>query len=488
MPCKKNDNKDLNNSQIKNIKPRTRQEKDALGIKDVPEQAYFGIQTMRAVENFPISGIREHPEFIKAFAYIKIAAAKANCGIGLLDTMIADAIIKASNEIANGNFNDQFVVDVFQAGAGTSFHMNINEVIANRSCEILGGKKGDYHLVHPNDHVNMGQSTNDVFPTAMRLSAIVLTNRLLIALSDLVSAFREKGNEFKWIIKSGRTHLQDATPIQLGQEFNAYAVALSKACRQIKQAKTSLEELGIGGSAVGTGLNTHPDYRNKVIQYLRELTGIKGLKLTEDMCEAMQSNLCIAQISSSLKLLSLELTRIANDLRLLSSGPTTGLSEINLPPVQPGSSMMPGKVNPVMAEVLNMVAFQVIGNDQTISLAVSAGQLELNVMMPVMIYNLLQSLEILTNVLIIFNQKCVQGITPNPQRCKEYVERSLALATALNPYIGYQATAELIKESLKTNIPIIDLLRQKNLLSQEQIYQILDPVKMTKPCIARVNS
>lgn len=488
MPCKKNDNKDLNNSQIKNIKPQTRQEKDALGIKDVPEQAYFGIQTMRAVENFPISGIREHPEFIKAFAYIKIAAAKTNCEIGLLDTIIADAIIKASNEIANGNFNDQFVVDVFQAGAGTSFHMNINEVIANRSCEILGGKKGDYHLVHPNDHVNMGQSTNDVFPTAMRLSSIVLTNHLLIALSDLVSAFREKGNEFKGIIKSGRTHLQDAVPIQLGQEFNAYAVALSKACQQIKQAKTSLEELGIGGSAVGTGLNTHPDYRNKVIQYLCELTGIKGLKPTEDMCEAMQSNLCIAQISSSLKLLSLELTRIANDLRLLSSGPTTGLSEINLPPVQPGSSMMPGKVNPVMAEVLNMVAFQVIGNDQTISLAVSAGQLELNVMMPVMIYNLLQSLEILTNVLIIFNQKCVQGITPNPQRCKEYVERSLALATALNPYIGYQATAELVKESLKTNIPIVDLLRQKNLLSQEQIYQILDPIKMTSPCIARVNS
>jgi aspartate ammonia-lyase len=314
----------------------------------------------------------------------------------------------------------------------------------------------------------------------MRLAALALTARLMPALQELAAAFQNKAMEFDLVIKSGRTHLQDAVPIRLGQEFKAYGLTLSKAGQQIQQTGSSLEELGIGGSAVGTGLNTHPDYRGKVIQYLQELTGNSRLRPAEDMREAMQSNLCIAQLSSSLKLLALELTRIANDLRLLSSGPTTGLGEINLPPVQPGSSIMPGKVNPVMAEVLNMVAFQVIGNDQTISLSVAAGQLELNVMMPVMIYNLLQSLEILANVLVVFKEKCVQGITANAQRCREYAQASLGLPTALNPYLGYQAVAELVKESLKTKISIVELVLQKGLLGQEQLNRILDPAGMTE--------
>lgn len=459
----------------------TRQERDSIGIRELPNEAYFGIQTLRAVENFPISGIREHAELIKAFAYIKIAAAKANQETAGLESRIAQAIIQAGQEIAEGKLADQFVVDVFQAGAGTSFHMNVNEVIANRSCEILGGQKGDYHLVNPNDHVNMGQSTNDVFPTAMRLSALCLTNRLLLVLQELANTFKNKAKQFDAVIKSGRTHLQDAVPIRLGQEFKAYATTLSKSCQFIKQASLSLEELGIGGSAVGTGLNTHPDYRHRVIHFLQELTCNDRLRPAEDMCEAMQSQICIAQISSSLKVLAIELTRIANDLRLLSSGPTTGLSEINLPALQPGSSMMPGKVNPVMVEMLNMVAFQVIGYDQTISLAVAAGQLELNVMMPVMIYNLLQSLEILSNALAVFNQRCVSGITANTQRCQEYAQQSLGLATALNPYLGYQMTAELVKEAFKTKTSLLELISQKGLLKEEQLNQILNPFRMTQP-------
>lgn len=460
-----------------------RQEKDSLGDVRVPTDAYYGAQTARAVENFPISGVREHPALVEAFVAIKIAAAKANMETGMLDPKIGEAIVRAGEEILQGALRDQFVVDVFQAGAGTSFHMNVNEVIANRACELLGGSKGDVHLVHPNDHVNMGQSTNDVFPTAMRVATRMLIRDLLPVLDDLQASFEAKALEFDGIIKSGRTHLQDAAPVRLGQEFAAYAVTIGKARDRIEQAARSIEELGIGGSAVGTGLNTHPHYREKLVAHLRRLTGLKGLRTAPDMREAMQSNLPIAEVSGALRLLALELIRIANDLRLLSSGPTTGFAEITLPPVQPGSSIMPGKVNPVMAEMLNMVCFQVVGNDTTIALAVQAGQMELNVMMPVMAFDLLQSLQILTNALRVFRTKCVDGITAHSERCRQYANRSMALATALNPYIGYAAAAEVVKESVRTGKGIPEIVLEKKRLSPEQLKDVLDPFKMTEPGI-----
>ncbi|MGQ9632243.1 MAG: aspartate ammonia-lyase [bacterium] len=461
----------------------TRRERDSLGFKEVPADAYYGVQTFRAVENFPISGLRAHPALVWAYAAIKLAAARANMETGLLDPTVGEAIARASQEIIDGKLRDQFVVDVFQAGAGTSLNMNVNEVIANRACEILGAKKGEYTKVHPNDHVNMGQSTNDTFPTAMRLAALSLVKQLLPVLEKLQRAFEDKAREFDGIIKSGRTHLQDAAPIRLGQEFKAYALTLSKAKDRIARAGESIAELGIGGSAVGTGLNTHPEYRERVLRHLKELTGMQELRLAEDMREAMQSNLPIAEVSGALRLLALELTRIANDLRLLSSGPTTGLAEITLPPVQPGSSIMPGKVNPVMAEMLNMVCFQVIGNDLTIAMAVQAGQMELNVMMPVMAFNLLQSLEVLKNSLDAFRTRCVEGIAANPERCRRYAEGSMGLATAMNPYIGYEATAEVVKESLRTGTPIPEILVRRGLASENRVKEILDPRKMTEPGI-----
>lgn len=457
-------------------------EKDSLGTKEVPAQAYYGIQTARAIENFPVSGLKAHPRFVEAYVLLKKAAALANMRMGILKPEIGNAIVKAADEILEGRLRDQFVVDVFQAGAGTSHNMNTNEVLANRAIEILGGVQGDYSKVHPNDHVNMGQSTNDTFPTAMRLAALLLLRELFPILEALQESFKRKAQEFDRILKSGRTHLQDAVPVRLGQEFAAYAVTIGKTTERIKMSSQSLEELGIGGSATGTGLNTHPDYRKEIVKILREMTGL-NLRNSPDMREAMQSNFPIADVSSALRLFALEMTRIANDLRLLSSGPTTGFAEIDLPPVQPGSSIMPGKVNPVMAEMLNMVMFQVIGNDLTIAMAVQAGQLELNVMMPVMIFNLLQSIEILKNSLKVFKERCVDGIMANPERCQHYAERSLGLATALNPYIGYSAAAEIAKEAFRTGRSIMELVREKKLLPEEEITKILDPYAMTEPGI-----
>ncbi|MBI4595691.1 MAG: aspartate ammonia-lyase [Candidatus Tectomicrobia bacterium] len=454
-------------------------EKDSLGEKKVPREAYYGIQTARAIENFPISGLRPHQALVEATVLIKLAAAKANMFVADLDNNKGEAIIKAAWEVMEGKFQDQFVVDPFQAGAGTSHNMNANEVLANRAIEILGGEKGNYGLVHPNDHVNMGQSTNDVFPTAMRLSTLVLLKKFYPVAEELIKTFRQKGLEFDSILKSGRTHLQDAVPIRLGQEFEAYAKALSDDLERIGQSSENLKILGIGGNAVGTGLNTKPGFRKKLVQELASLTGME-LKSSVNLIEATQNLNPLAAVSSSLKLFALSLIRIANDVRLLSSGPKTGLGEIILPAVQPGSSMMPGKVNPVMAEVLDMVAFQVVGNDLTVAMATQAGQFELNVMMPVIIHNILQSLDILTHVCEAFTQKCLSGIQADPERCWKYVEESMGIATALNPYLGYEVAAKLVQESLATKIPVKQLVLSKGLLSPQMVEQVFSLEKMTE--------
>jgi fumarate hydratase class II/aspartate ammonia-lyase len=455
-------------------------EKDSLGKVSVPLEAYYGAQTVRALQNFPISGIKPHSVFTKSMIYVKRAAAKVNNELGCLDDKKCGAIINAADRIIGGEFQNQFVVDVYQAGAGTSCNMNINEVMANIAIENLGGQKGDYSIVHPNDHVNFGQSTNDVIPTAMRISALFLLTELFSVVDELADSFDKKAKEFDKIIKSGRTHLQDAAPVRLGQEFSGYAAAVAKASENIKKASDALKELGIGGTAVGTGLNTHPDYAKKVVKELREITDL-DVRGANNLFEAMQSNASIVEVSGSVKVLAIELIRIANDLRLLSSGPKTGLAEITLPPVQPGSSIMPGKVNPVMAEMLNMVCFSILGNDLTVTMASQAGQFELNVMMPVMQYKLLDSISILTNALKVFTDKCVKGITVNEDRCYQYAINSMAIVTALNPYIGYSKAAEIAKESLVTGKSIKGIILEKNLMSEERLDELLSPISMTKP-------
>ena len=458
----------------------TRTEKDSIGVKEIPAGVHYGIQTARAIENFPISGMRAHPTLIRSFGMVKEAAAEANKALGLLDARQADAIIQASREVQQGKWDQEFMVDVFQAGAGVSFHMNTNEVISNRATKILGGELGDYSLVHPNDHVNYGQSTNDVFPTGMRLGALLELETLYPVLDSLVAACDSKGKEFHGILKSGRTHMQDAVPMRLGQEFTAYAGAIRRAKDAIRTASDSLRELGLGGSAVGTGINTHPDYRELAIAALARISGQKLLPV-DDMRFAMQSNFAMARVSSALRNLALEVIRISNDLRLLSSGPNTGFAEINLPALQPGSSIMPGKINPVIPELAAMVCFQVVGNDVAVAMAVQAGQLELNVMMPTMAYNLMQSITILRNMLRQFTDKCIVGVTVNKSRCDFYVQATVSLATALNPYIGYAKAAEIAKEAVATGKSIIEIARAKKLLSDEQINEILDPERMTEP-------
>ena len=458
----------------------TRKEKDSLGFVEVPAEALYGAQTARAVENYPISGMRAHPLLIQATGMVKRAAAEANRDLGLLDARRADAIIAAAQEVSEGRWNDQFVVDVFQAGAGVSFHMNANEVIANRANEILGGKRGEYTPVHPNDQVNYGQSTNDVFPTAMRLATLLALETLYPEIERLADAFARKGGEFDGVAKSGRTHMQDAVPIRLGQEFRAYGVAVRRTGAFLRQAGDGLREVGLGGTAVGTGLNTDPEYRAKAVTNLARISG-QPLFPAEDLRWAMQSQGVMAQVSGALRGLALETIRISNDLRLLSSGPNTGFNEIHLPSLQPGSSIMPGKVNPVMPELAAMVSFQVIGNDAAVAMAVQAGQLELNVMMPTMAYNVLQSTTILANLLHVFTERCVAGIEANAERCRYYAESTIALATALNPRIGYAKAAELVKESVATGVSIVDLVRNRQLLSNAEVDEVLDPMKMTEP-------
>ncbi|MBI4208336.1 MAG: aspartate ammonia-lyase [Deltaproteobacteria bacterium] len=459
---------------------KTRTEKDSIGEFQVPADAYWGVQTARAVENFPISGLCFHPDFFWAMAHIKYAAAQANRALGKLDKKRTEAILKAAEEVIEGKFNDQFVVDVYQAGAGTSTHMNMNEVVANRANEVLGSPKGSYKELNPNDHVNLGQSTNDVIPTTIRVGALRLVKKLLSELQALAAAFNKKACEFYPIVKSGRTHLQDATPVRLGQEFGAYAECLKGWGQRIDQASKDLEWLGIGGSATGTGLNTHPQYREKLVAVLAQRTGF-SLKLSPNLFEAMQSMAPLIHVSNAVRGTALDLIRICNDLRLLSSGPRTGFAEIILPPVQPGSSIMPGKVNPVLPEMMSMVCFQVLGHDSTIAYASQAGQLELNVMMPVIGYNLLQMLEIFRTACTALRARCVEGIQADKERCRWYAEQTLGLATALNPFIGYLKAAEVAKESHQSGRTVREVILEKKVLTEKELEERLSPENLTEP-------
>jgi len=457
-----------------------RTEHDSLGDVLVPEEALWGAQTQRAVENYPISGLRQSRAYIVTSGLVKRASAVVNRELGMLDATLSSAITAAADEIIEGRWHEQFVVDPFQAGAGTSHNMNCNEVIANRANELLGGKRGAYKPIHPNDHVNMAQSTNDFIPTVIRVAAANKVAALMPVLDDLAAALEVKAQAFDAILKSGRTHLQDAVPVRLGQEFGAYALAVRRDGERIRRAGEGLWRLGTGGTACGTGLNADPEYHPMMVAELGRLTGLP-LVSSGNLFESMQSSADWADVSAALRTLALTLTRIANDLRLLSSGPTTGLGEINLPPVQPGSSIMPGKVNPSMVEMLNMVCYHVMGNDQCIMACAQAGQLELNVMMPIMGYNLLQSFEVLTNGIAAFTERCVEGITANEARCRALAESSMGLATALNPYIGYLAAAEVAKESLKRGVTLRQVVLEKGYLSAEALDEILDPIAMTEP-------
>ncbi len=457
-----------------------RTEKDSMGELQIPETAYYGIQTARAIANFQISGTKPLPIYVDAGITIKKATAIVNAELGCIPTEIGEFIAIACEQILEGNLRDQFVVDVYQAGAGTSHHMNINEVLANRALELMGDRKGNYNRISPNDHVNYGQSTNDVIPTAIRIGGLMsLGTYLYPALENLISQLQLKGLEFKDVIKSGRTHLQDAVPVRLGDEFMAYAQIITDHARRIRVASEDLTELGLGGSAAGTGMNTHPEYALKVAEKLSELTNFK-LKPAPNPMAAMQSMSVFVHVSGTLRNLAQDCIKIANDLRLLDSGPKTGLNEIQLPPVQPGSSIMPGKYNPVIAEMTNMVCMQVLGYDAAIAIAAQAGQLELNVMMPLIAYNLLHSIEILGNALNSLAQKCIGGITVNSDRCLAYAEGSLSLVTALNTHIGYLNSANIAKESLSTGKSLRQIVLERGLLSAEQLSEILNLEDMSK--------
>lgn len=451
----------------------TRLERDSLGEREVPADAYYGIQTLRATENFPVSGIMARPEFITAYAMVKKAAALANMDVGWLEPYIGEAIVSACDEIIAGKLHDQFVVDDFQAGAGTSFNMNFNEVIANRALELVGRQKGEYSVIHPNDHVNMAQSTNDTYPTAMRLCILMIAQELMDNLDKLRRAFVKKGNQFERVLKSGRTHLMDALPVTLGQEFMAYSVAIKKSRDQLKEKLKLLEEVPLGATAVGTGANTHPDYHRSVVRHLREISNLNLIE-AEDPRESLQSRLDFATVSGGLKALALELIRISNDLRLMNSGPITGWSEIRLPATQPGSSIMPGKVNPVMAECMDMICFQIVGNDLAVSMAVQAGQMELNVMNPVMIHNILESMVLLNNYIPVFIERCISGIEADEERCRSYLEKNPSIATFLSPYIGYMKAAEVAKEALARDMSVRDLVLEKGLLTKDEVERIFD--------------
>ncbi|MTI95587.1 MAG: aspartate ammonia-lyase [Firmicutes bacterium] len=463
-----------------------RRERDLLGDRDVPQDVYYGIQTARAADNFPITGYKPHRQMIFALAHVKMAAAAANVHVNRLSPKLGDAIIKACTEILDGQFHDHFVVDVIQGGAGTSYNMNANEVIANRAIELLGGKRGDYLLVSPNTHVNMAQSTNDVFPTAIKIASLVLAGNLIDALHKLRQALLEKEQEFDGIIKMGRTHLQDAVPIRLGQEFGAYATALNRDIIRISQVIKGLEQINMGATAIGTGLNADVEYIDKVIELLAFNTGLPLAK-AKNMVDATQNCDVYAAVSGALKVCAVNLSKMANDLRLLASGPRCGLNEINLPAMQPGSSIMPGKVNPVMAEVVNQVAFQVMGNDMTVTMAAEAGQLELNVMEPVLTFNLLQSLDILCNVVNVFSDRCVRGITANVQRCRKMVENSVGIITAINPHVGYETASAVAKEAITTGRPVREIVLERGILTEDELDIILNPQEMTKPGIAGAN-
>jgi len=465
-----------------------RSEKDSLGEVQVPAEALYGAQTQRAVLNFPISGLRPYPAFVWAQAAIKRAAAEVNRDLGLLDAALADAIINAADEVLAGKHAAQFVVDPFQAGAGTSHNMNLNEVLANRASQLLGFALDDPKKpVSPNDHVNMAQSTNDTIPAAIRLGVLWRLPELLAAIDDLGDALEQKAQEFDNVVKSGRTHLQDAVPVRLGQEFGAYALAVRNDMERIQTAAERMRRLGIGGTATGTGLNAHPEYHQRMVEKLTELTG-QGLRSSGNLFESMQSMADPADFSASLRTLCITLVRIANDFRLLSSGPATGLDEIRLPAVQPGSSIMPGKVNPVLAEMLNMACFHVQGCDHTVSLAAQAGQLELNVMMPIIAHNLFEMMQVLIGAINAFTTKCVVGITANSEKAEGWLAKNAILVTALNPVIGYNNGAAVAKEAMATGKTIKTVVVERGLLPAEEVDKLIDARKLTEGGIQGVTA
>ena len=456
-----------------------RTEKDPLGEKQVPADALYGVQTLRAVENFPISGLKPLEAFVLAQVWIKKAAALTHKATGRLEARLADAIVKAADEVIAGQHRDQFVVDPYQAGAGTSHNMNVNEVLANRANEILGGKRGEYKPVHPNDHVNMAQSTNDTIPTNIRLACLARLDALVKSFNGLRDALAAKGREFDDVVKAGRTHLQDAMPIRLGQEFTAYAGSIDRGTRRVIEAADYLRDLGIGGSAVGTGVTVEKEYPALMNKHLKDITKL-DLRVGADRIQLMQSMGDVAGFSAALRVLALDLSKIASDLRLMAMGPRTGIDEIRLPAVQPGSSIMPGKVNPSIPEMVNQVCFQVVGCDTTVSISAEHGQLELNVMMPVIAFNVLLSVEILTNASRVLAEKCVRGIEANREMNEYWVERSAALATALAPQIGYAKAAEISKRSVKEGTLIRDMVRKEGILPEDQVDEVLDLKKMTE--------
>ena len=460
-----------------------RVEKDSIGTKDVPQNVYYGVQSLRAAENFHITGLNMHPEIINSLAYIKKAAAITNCEIGMLDKKKAKAIVQACDEILEGKLHGDFIVDPIQGGAGTSLNMNANEVIANRAIEILGGEKGDYSIINPNDDVNCGQSTNDVIPTAGKMTSLRLLKNLKKELLRLHKALCAKAKEFDHVIKMGRTQMQDAVPIRLGQEFNAYSVAVMRDIHRMDRAMEEMCTLNMGGTAVGTGINADEAYLRRIVPNLVEVSDMEFVQ-AYDLIDATQNLDPFVAVSGAVKACAVTLSKIANDLRLMSSGPRAGFGEINLPAKQNGSSIMPGKVNPVIPEVVNQVAFNIIGNDMTIAMAAEAGQLELNAFEPIIFYNMFQSIETLTFAVRTLVDNCIKGITANEERCRQLVDRSVGIITAICPYVGYERAAEVAKEAIRTGANIRDLILRDKLLSEEELDQILNPYAMTEPGIS----
>ncbi len=470
------------NAAAQYISGRTRREHDLLGERDVPAEFYYGVQTLRATENFPITGIAisRFPELIVALAQVKMAAARANRDLGLLDAGVAAAIDGACREIIDGRMHTHFVVDMIQGGAGTSTNMNANEVIANRALELLGRERGDYAHCHPNNHINLSQSTNDVYPTALRLAFMASTRTLVAVLKKLIASFRAKGLEFKDVIKMGRTQLQDAVPMTLGQEFEAFAATLGEEVERLEQNAALFKEVHLGGTAIGTGICAPADYAGRAVAHLSEISGVP-LRLAPDLVEATQDTGAFIMFSSAVKRLAVKLSKISSDLRLLSSGPRAGIHEINLPKRQPGSSIMPGKVNPVIPEVVNQIAFKVIGNDLTVTLGAEAGQLQLNVFEPVIAQSIFESIEMLKNGMDTLRLRCVDGITADEAQCRKSVERSFALVTALVPELGYEACSALAEEAMATGRSVYAVVSEKGLLPKERLDEIAKPENMVRP-------
>ena len=459
-----------------------RVEKDSIGVKDIPEEVYYGVQTLRAAENFHITGLNMHPEIINSLAYIKKASAITNCEVGILEKKKAQAIVQACDEIIEGKFHDDFIVDPIQGGAGTSLNMNANEVIANRAIEILGGKKGDYTIVNPNDDVNCGQSTNDVIPTAGKMTSLHLLQNLKKQLLRLYDALNEKAKEFDHVIKMGRTQMQDAVPIRLGQEFKAYSVAIMRDIHRMDKAMDEMRTLNMGGTAIGTGINADENYLRRIVPNLSEISGMEFIQAF-DLIDATQNLDSFVAVSGAVKACAVTLSKMSNDLRLMSSGPRAGFGEINLPAKQNGSSIMPGKVNPVIPEVVNQVAFNIIGNDMTITMAAEAGQLELNAFEPIIFYCMFQSIDTLGYAVETLVDNCIVGITANEERCRQLVENSVGIITAICPHVGYEKTADIAKKAINSNESVRSLILKENIMDEEELSRILDPIHMTEPGI-----